>query len=168
MIETGQIEQSANVLQFQRQTTAADGKFLFERVPDGGEIELVYWGKGVPDGRVDHLETLSAKERTNLAVKAPASARIIGTIDPNVFRGLSSIQLSGPTRFYQATMSAEARSFTFDDLPAGTYEVQVYGPSTRIEGQPGAFQTKVIGRLSVKVEEGKEEKVSLGEAEKAP
>ena len=38
----------------------------------------------------------------------------------------------------------------------------------RAEGQPGSFQQKVIGRLSVKVEEEKEEKVSLGEAEKAP
>ena len=68
----------------------------------------------------------------------------------------------------QATLSAEGRSFTFDDLPAGTYEVQIYGPSMRVEDQPGAFQQKVIGRLSVKVEEGKEEKVTLGEADKAP
>src|SRR5439155_9491179 len=115
MIETGQIEQIANVLQFQRQTTAADGKFLFERVPDGAEIELVYWGKGVPDGRVDHLETLSAKERTDLTVKAPAAARITGTIDRKVFPEFSSIQFcfSASNKFYQAVVAMDGKSFAF-------------------------------------------------------
>jgi hypothetical protein len=167
-IETGQIEQIANVLQFQRQTTAADGKFLFERVPSGAEIELAYWGKGVPDGRVDHVEKMPAKERTSLTIKAPAPGRIVATIDKKVFSEYGSIQLSGPNRFCQATPSVDAKSFIFDDLPAGKYEVQIYGKPMRVENQPGAFTQKVIGRVSVKVDEGREEKVELGEADKAP
>jgi hypothetical protein len=46
--------------------------------------------------------------------------------------------------------------------------VQIYSKPMRVEEHPGAFTQKVIGRLSVKVEEGKEEKVELGEADKAP
>src|SRR5262249_37297173 len=45
MLESGQTEQVANVLQFRRTTTADDGGFAFERVPGDAEIELVYWGK---------------------------------------------------------------------------------------------------------------------------
>jgi protocatechuate 3,4-dioxygenase beta subunit len=168
MIESGQIDQMANVLQFQRQTTAADGKFLFERVPGGAEIELAYWGKGVPDGRLDHLEKMPAKERTNLTIKAPAPGRVVATIDKKVFGEYGSIQLSGSNKFYQATPSPDGKNFIFDDLPAGNYEVQIYSKPMRVEEHPGAFTQKVIGRVSVKVDEGKEEKVELGEADKAP
>jgi len=40
---------------------------------------LVYWGKGIPDGRLDHLEKLSEKERGALVNKTPMPARIVGT-----------------------------------------------------------------------------------------
>jgi protocatechuate 3,4-dioxygenase beta subunit len=166
MIETGQINQMASVLQFQRQMTAADGSFVFKGVPGDVEIELVYWGKGIPDGRVDHLETLSEKERTDLVVKGLAPARITGTIDRKAFPKFSSIQLSGSSRFYQATLAADGKRFVFDNLPPGQYEVQVYGPSMRAEGRPGAIQQAVLARKAVSLGEGQEETVPLGEIER--
>jgi len=56
MIETGKIEQAAEVLQVQKLRSGADGSFAFGDIPAGTEIELVYWGKGIPPGRVDNLE----------------------------------------------------------------------------------------------------------------
>jgi beta-lactamase regulating signal transducer with metallopeptidase domain/protocatechuate 3,4-dioxygenase beta subunit len=165
MIETGQIDQMPNVILWQKKTTAADGSFEFARVPKDIEAELVYWGKGVPPGRVDHLEKLTEKERGQLAIKAAAPARLTGAIDRKVFAEFSSIQLSGGSRFFQATVAGDGKSFTFDDLPAGRYEVQVYGPSERVEGSPGAFSTRVIGHKTITVEAGKEEKINLGAGE---
>jgi beta-lactamase regulating signal transducer with metallopeptidase domain/5-hydroxyisourate hydrolase-like protein (transthyretin family) len=165
MIESGQIEQVANVVQVQRLTTGADGSFLFQRVPGDVELELVYWGKGIPPARMDHLESLSAKERTNLAIKALAPARIVGKIDRNAFPRFSSIQLSGMSRFYQAKVAADGKSFTIDDLPPGTYEIQIYGPGVRSANDPNAFQTPVTGRRAVTIAEGTEEKTEMGSGE---
>jgi hypothetical protein len=146
-------------------TTAADGGFVFQRVPGDVELELVYWGKGIPPARIDHVHTLSAKDRANLEIKALAPARIVATIDRNVFPRFSSIQLSGMSRFYQAKVAGDGKSFTIDDLPPGTYEVQVYGPAVRLPDNPGAFQTPLIGRRAVTIDEGKEEKIDMGAGE---
>jgi beta-lactamase regulating signal transducer with metallopeptidase domain/5-hydroxyisourate hydrolase-like protein (transthyretin family) len=166
MIESGQVEQVANVLQVQRRTTAADGRFEFRGIPADAEIELVYWGKGIPGGREDHLERLPEKQRTDFLVQAQAPARVTGTIDRQAFPELSSIQLSGSARFFRAVLAPDGKSFVIDDVPPGRYEVQVYGPAVRVEGQPGAFQQAVIGRKTVTLEEGQQEKVMLGEADR--
>jgi RNA polymerase sigma factor (sigma-70 family) len=173
MIETGQIEQIANVLQFQHQTTAADGSFVFERVPGDAEIELAYWGKGIPPGRQDHLETLSAKERASLEIKTLAPARLVGTIDRKIFPEIGPIQLSasppgGSARFFEAKISADGKSFDVDDLPPGQYEVQIYSLSKRVPDNPGAFQQSVIARRSVTLKPGKIEKIELGKDDLAP
>jgi protocatechuate 3,4-dioxygenase beta subunit len=162
MIESGQIEQIANVVQVQRLTTGADGSFIFQRVPGDVELELVYWGKSVPAARMDRLEALTAKDRANLEIKALAPARIAGTIDRKVFPKFSSIQLSGMHRFYEAQVTADGKSFTFDDLPPGVYEIQVYGPAVRLPNAPGGFTTPVIGRRATMVEEGREERIEMG------
>jgi beta-lactamase regulating signal transducer with metallopeptidase domain len=168
MMENGQVAQVAGVLQFQRLTTAGDGSFLFKRVPDDAEVELVYWGHGIPGGRVDHLQTLSEKERNTLVIKALPPARIVGTLDPKVFPEVGSIQVSGESRFFQAKVSADRKSFVVEDLPPGRFEIQVYGPPRRVEGQPGAIQQSVIGRQPVTLDEGKEAQVNLGQESAVP
>jgi hypothetical protein len=150
----------------QSKTTALDGSFVFERVPGDAEIELVYWGKGVPCGRLDHLEKLTEKERTGLVIKAPAPARITGTIDRKVFPQISGIWLSGLPQFYKAVLSADGKNFVMDGLPAGTYELQVFVPASRADLPAGS--SLGLGHKSVTLEEGKEEKVALGEADRAP
>jgi hypothetical protein len=165
MIESGQIEQIASVIQVQRLATGADGSFLFQHVPGDVELELAYWGKRIPPARMDRLETLTAKERGNLEIKALAPARIAGKIDRKVFPEFSSIQLGGNSRFYQAKVAADGKSFTIDDLPPGAYEVQIYGPAVRQPNNPGAFETAVIGRRAVALDEGQQEMIELGPGE---
>jgi RNA polymerase sigma factor (sigma-70 family) len=163
-IEMGRIDQQPNVLQVQSQTTAFDGSFVFQRVPGGAEIELVYWGKSVPCGRSDHLEKLTEKERTGLVIQAPAPARITGTIDRKVFPQISEIWLSGLPQFYKAVLSADGKRFVMDGLPAGTYELQVFVPASGADG-PAGFSLS-LGRKSVILEEGKEAKLELGAADR--
>jgi hypothetical protein len=163
-IEIGQIDQQPNVLQVQSQTTAVDGSFVFQRVPAGAEIELVYWGKSVPCGRLDHLEKLTEKERMGLVIQAPAPARITGTIDRKVFPQISEIWLSGLPQFYKAVLSADGKSFVMDGLPAGIYELLVFVPASGADVPAG--QSLSLGHKSVILEEGKEIKVKLGEADR--
>lgn len=167
MIESGQIDQMANVLQVQRHTTAADGSFSFQNVPIDVELELVYWGKGIPDARLDNLNNLSKRDLAKLSLKAPAPARIVGTIDRKAYPEFSSIQLSGPDKFYRATVAADGKSFTIDDVPAGNYEVQVYGQNKRLEGRSGAFETSVLAQRAVVLEAGSVVNVPIGNAERA-
>jgi RNA polymerase sigma factor (sigma-70 family) len=168
MVESGQIEQVANVLQVRRLTTGADGIFEFQRVPGDVELELVYWGKGLPGTRIDHLDAFSAKDLANLEIMALAPARITGKIDRKVFPEVTSILLSGNDRFFRATIAGNGKTFTIDDLPPGTYEVQVYGPAVRDANNPGAFQTPVVGRLAVTLAEGQEQQVEIGNGELVP
>jgi len=167
MIESGQVDQAPNVLQFQRLTTAADGAFVFPGVPGDAEIELVYWGKGIPPGRVDHLETLAAKDRANLEVKTEAPARVTGVIDRKIFPEFGSIQLSSAAagsggHFFDAKISPDKKTFDIDDIPPGPYELQIYSLPIRLPDQPGAFQTRVIGKRSLTLKSGKVERVDLG------
>jgi hypothetical protein len=166
MIESGQIDQALNVLKVARLTTGTDGSFVFERIPSDAEIELVYWGKGIPSGRVDHLETLPAKERASLEVKALAPARITGTIDRKVFPEIGMIQLSSSSRYFDAKVSADGKSFEIEDLPPGQYDLQLYGPSRRVPDRPGSSPQTVIGRRPVNLKEGQTDTVEFGKGDK--
>ncbi len=166
MIETGQVEHAPNVLQVQRRTTGADGGFEFRRVAGDAEVELVYWGKGIPGNRMDHLETLSEKERTALVVKTLAPARVVGTIDRKAFPKFSSIELSGVGRFFHAVVSADGKNFTVGDLPPGNYELQVYSPYERVKEHPGSLSCTVLAAKSLKLADGREERVSVGEGDR--
>jgi hypothetical protein len=161
-IESGQTIDAPNVLQVQSRTTAADGSFVFQRVPGDAEIELVYWAKGVPPGRLDHLEKLPEKQRTEILIKTPAPARISATIDRQVFPEIGSIMLSGVPQFYRATLSADGKSFVMDGLPAGSYVLAIYGLPARV-----ARREIALGHKSVTLDAGKEEKISFGEADRA-
>jgi RNA polymerase sigma factor (sigma-70 family) len=166
MIETGQIEQAPNVLQVQRLTTGADGSFLFQRVPTDAEIELVYWGKGIPSARVDHLEKSSPKELGKLEVKTLAPARITGTIDRQVFPEVGRIDLTQSTRYLETKISPDGKSFEINDLPPGQYDLLIFGPPIRTPGQPGSFTSHVIGRRQVILKEGQVETADLGKEDK--
>ena len=67
-------------------------------------------------------------------------------------------------QFYKAVLSADGKSFVMDSLPAGTYELQVFGPASRADGLAGVSLSR--GRKPVTLEEGKEAKISLGDADR--
>jgi len=63
-------------------------------------------------------------------------------------------------------VAADGKTFVIEDLPAGNFEIQVYGPSKRVEGQPNAVQNSVVGRRPVTLEEGSNVNVPLDEADR--
>ncbi|OWK40921.1 M56 family metallopeptidase [Fimbriiglobus ruber] len=165
-ILSGQLASAAHVLQFQRVTTSADGTFEFRGVSDDTRVELVYWGEGVVFGRLDHIERMAAAERTGLVIKLPAPARMIVTIDRTTFPEVGGVQFSGPSQSYQATLATDGKSYAADDLPAGKYEVQVYGASKRTEGRPGAITQSILARKTVTLVQGKELRVAVEAADR--
>lgn len=161
MVQLGQLAQVAGVSQFLSRTTAADGSFEFCGVVPNAEVELVYWGKGVPGSRVDRLDKRPAAERTALVVKALASATVAGTIDRKVYPEFESIQLIDGTRSFRATLAANGKTFTFADLPPGQYQLLVYGPYHRVEGRPGAVTNEILATQPVTVKVGATKTVTL-------
>jgi hypothetical protein len=93
-------------------------------------------------------------------------ARLTGTIDRQAFPEIERIYLSGAARFWTPELSADGKSFTADDLPPGDYEVQIYGRSIRSPKNDNSFQSNVLGRHNVTIEEGKSVRVELGAADK--
>lgn len=168
MIESGQVAQMADTLQVQTGTTAADGGFEFRGIPDGAEIELAYWGKGIPEGRADRLERLTAAERTTLVVRAPAPARLAGTIDRAAFPVVNSVRLVGgrAARDRQGTLSVDGKSFRFDDVAAGEYAVVLEGQAARADSSPTAVTVPVQARKVVTLVAGEEVRVTLGAADR--
>ncbi len=161
MIELGQLAQVAGVSQFLSRTTAADGSFEFRGVVPDAEVELVYWGKGVPAGRVDRLDKRPAAERAALVVKALASASVSGTIDRKAYPEFESIQLNDGTRSFRAALAADGTTFTFADLPPGQYQLLVYGPYHRMEGRSGAVTNEILARQPVTVKVGATKTVTM-------
>ena len=161
--ETGQVADADGVFRYLSGTTAADGTFEFRGVPPDAEVELVYWGQGVPGGRADRLDRLPAAGRTAVVVKALAPASVSGTIDRKAFPEIDHVLLSGGSRFHRATLSADGTTFTADDLPPGKYEVQVYGRYRRVEGaMPGMITNDVLARRPLTLTEGERGKVTIG------
>ncbi|QEL18873.1 carboxypeptidase regulatory-like domain-containing protein [Limnoglobus roseus] len=165
MVESGQVAQVAEVVQFQRTTTGPGGEFRFRGVPPGVELELVHWGADVPPGRLRGLEKRAAGERTTLEIRTPAAATVIGTVDRTAYPDVGSVQLSGNDRFVPLKLAADGKSFSAGGLAAGKYEVQVYGPPHRV-GDRGSFTTPLIARKSLTLTAGEAVRAEVGEADR--
>ena len=165
-IEAGRTENSPNVLKVPRQRTGADGSFTFRDVPADAEYELLYSGKGIPRGRMDHLEKLPENERLHLVVKALAPARLVGTIDRQAFPKLQAVSVQsgdepGFDRNSRVPLSDDGKGFVASDLAPGRYTVVIRGVSSNGFAQ-------AIARKSIKLESGKETKITLGEEDRTP
>jgi hypothetical protein len=168
-IESDRTEQFPNVLQVRRLKTKADGSFLFERVPGDAAIELAYWAIGILRGRIDRIDAKTADERSGLIIKALAPARIVGVIDRKVFPQVHTIELMDASgRWLFARPAADGKSFHFDDLPPGQYDVRLSGPSVRSRTDPETFIAPLIGRRQVTLPEPGEVRIELGIGDKLP
>ena len=169
MVESGGVAQNPTVLQFQRGVSGPGGAFEFKGVPDGAEVELVYWGAGLPGTRVDRLERLTAAERAALEVHAVATATVVGTIDAKAFPETSEVITGNGSTSRSLTAiigpGADGRpTFRFDAMPVGEHWLSVYG---RVESLGGGRSTvSVVARRKVTVVAGRELRVDLAEADR--
>jgi hypothetical protein len=139
------IDLKEGVLQFKSTTSDGDGRFVFEEVRSDALIELYYWGEGIPDGRMEHIERLSEAERLNLLVTAVQSARVVGSINreepPEICSTLVRT-FRGSRNYYTAQISSDGKSFEIVDVPAGKYYLDVQGVPIR-QGESPVSLTKL-------------------------
>lgn len=165
-IERGHTETQATTRQVQKGATAADGSFTFQGVPADAEIQLAYWGGGIPRGRVEHLDKLPAAERAALTVNVPAPASLTVAIDQAAIPGVNSIGLSGFENTDKFKPVGPA-SYRAGDLPAGKYTVTAYATPQPIEGSSG-WTVRPLATTTVTLKVGEQAKVEMGAAEREP
>ena len=153
MIRSGQTRNEEPVLQFLVTATDPDGRFRFDKVRSARDIELVYWGEGVSQGRKAHLERLSAEELENLTITTETPGMVRGTIDRKAYPKISSLALSGHRAFLDVNLAAKGDSYEVRNVPAGRYELQLYVPSKR-KNEYGNFEDDVIRRGPIRVTSG--------------
>ena len=121
MIRTGQVDSSDLVLDFLKATTDAQGRFTFKEARPGNDIEIAFWGKGISQGRREHIEQLSPKEQADLTITATTSAAVRGTIDKKASAELGEVELSGNDDFFRGTLSEKSDSYTYEirNVPPG-------------------------------------------------
>ncbi|HEY4233651.1 MAG TPA: carboxypeptidase-like regulatory domain-containing protein [Lacipirellulaceae bacterium] len=160
MIRSGQVQSTGEVSQFLTATTDRDGAFSFDHVRGGADLELAYWGEGVSQARREHLEKLSEADRQNLRIAVVAPGVVRGTIDRESFPSVSNVMLmpTGGTGGFDASsaeISSDTTKYEIRNVPPGSYELQVYGDSTRPEGgPPDSIANKVLHRRAIAVRSG--------------
>ncbi|MHC4403385.1 MAG: carboxypeptidase regulatory-like domain-containing protein [Planctomycetota bacterium] len=146
------IDIEKGVLQFKSSTSDGDGRFVFEEVRSDALIELAYWGEGIPDGRMEHIERLPDTERMSLVVTAAEPARVVGSINREGPPEIGSILVRtfhGVNNYYKATISSDGKSFEIVDVPAGDYYLGVSGEPARPGGAPVSLTKTPVERFSL-------------------
>ena len=157
MITSGQLAQQGRVSRFLEAATDADGRFLFERVRDGQEIELAWWGKGVAPGRADHLEAVERKDDELLEVLADTPARLVGTIDRKLHPQAGRIRVnsaSGTIHYDEVELKPGWSDYEFADLAPGTYTVTLSTAFEPIPGTDGGLTSRPLASAKVTIESG--------------
>lgn len=154
MIRSGQVESSDVVLQFLATTTDRQGRFVFERVQPAQDIEIAYWGEGVSQDRIANLAELSDDSRDDFTIPIETPATIRGIIDVDAFPDISDIMVSTGGDFHRAEISPQKDAYEIRNVPPGWHQLQVYGPSARVDQGGGGFTRDVIQRFSLDAKSG--------------
>jgi hypothetical protein len=166
MITSGQLAQDARVRRFLEATSDAEGRFLFERVPDGQEIELAWWGKGVAPGRADHLELVERKEDQPLEVLTEAPARVVGAIDRKLHPEAGRVRVSAEDAaidYADLEVKPGRADYEFTDLAPGTYIVTLSTAYERVPGTSGGLTSRPLASAKVTIEAGGAARVDFKE-----
>lgn len=164
----GGVAKSDQVRQFLSGVTDAEGRFEFEQVEPGEDLEIAYWGAGVARDRVAKLEQLDEDERADITIKAVAGGVVRGTIDRERYPEVSNVILSAPSGFFRDDLTPEPHKFEFRDIPAGDYELQVYSPMWRDDSSLGSLSSNVLKRVPLTVRSGETHELTVRGAKKPP
>ena len=85
-----------------------------------------------------------------------------GAIDRRAYPELGNILLSGYDQFRDAKVSPENDSYEIRNVPAGRYQLQVYGPARPSGGGGGSLTSDVVKRIPIELKSGETLTVDLG------
>jgi hypothetical protein len=162
MLRSGQLDYQNYIRAIEQTRTDASGGFEFASLR-GPEIDIVYWGKGVPQARLEDVGSDAANQREHLDLRVLPPATISGRINRQVYANPANLTLKSTTdaKFeLQMQMNAGDEHYTFTDVPAGSYEIVVSGQA--VSNENGTFSFPEIGRISVEVKAGESKQLDLG------
>jgi beta-lactamase regulating signal transducer with metallopeptidase domain/protocatechuate 3,4-dioxygenase beta subunit len=163
MLKSGQVANQDGVEQFLSTTSDAAGNFVFRDVQPGKDIELAYWGDGISQGRVEHLEKLTAEERGAVTIAGVTPGAVHVLIDRKVLSKITSVMLmlqeGGTTKrasdYFSESVSTNETEYEFRNLPPGGYRLNVHGERTRVSAASEMFTDKVMRHYDLEVVSGK-------------
>ncbi len=159
-IRSGRVESTDMVLQFLKTATDRQGRFRFAQVRAGGGIELAYWGEGVSQDHIEHIERLSPKEQGDLTIISETPGVVRGAIDKKAYPEVSRITLDRIGEFH-AEASRRSNTYEIRNVPPGLYWLQVHGPD-RTSGRGSGLTSVVLKRIPVEVKSGETSTEDLG------
>ena len=162
MIETGQLSQQSNVSRFLESSTDAQGRYEFASVPAKDEVEIAWWGKGIPHGRSDHLERVDPQASFDIAIPAPA--RILVILDGKTLAGGGRVQVnhSGDlSELNDQELKPGQKEYEFPTLAAGEYTVYLMSPYERQPGNSNGLTSRTLAHVTVTVASGETKRVEL-------
>ncbi len=164
MIHTGQMAHQPNVVRFLESSTDARGLYEFTGIPGGTEVELAWWGKGIANGRADHLERRDERKAGWFETTLPAPARVVGRFDRKNYPAAAQVQISSSGGLLDDSdleLNPDQADFEFGDLAPGEYTVQLSTAFERIPDKPGAVWNKVLATAQVAVVPGQTARVEF-------
>ena len=163
LVKRGDIKRAEQCLQFLESGTDANGRFVFDKVRrDGAWLELFHTGGNVAPARFPDLRKSHDGLLGNLALTAKLPASVTLFVNREKWPGAHSVRLQAPDwirypdcihhPFSYQSVVIEGDSVTFENLPAGEYQVMVQAKPTPV-GNNG-FRTNSLGSRAITVPEG--------------
>lgn len=156
MIRENYFEYVAGLSKFDSTMTDYEGRFEFREVHPAEDIEIVYWGEGISQGRLSGVEEFDPLEQKRLRIVAEPRGRVMGEIDRNRFEQFDTMvlkQKGNLSNTHVAKLLRDGKAYEITDTLPGIYDLEV-GRWTISEDQANKVIREVLYRRSVKVKSG--------------
>jgi hypothetical protein len=153
MITCGQLEQNESCRQFLTASTDENGRFRFSGVRVEFYAEIDYWGTGIAPGRERVQFPADAPQAIDFNLRGKAPARLVVEVDREAWPQAAQIMISAqqPTFSSQTEYLRAGKSeVTFDDLPPGTFQVDLQNAGRGLGANRIAIDTLSHREVNVK------------------
>ncbi len=162
MIESGQVEQRPECLQFLSTTTDKIGLFRLPNVKKGVTLSLYYWGGDSAPGRVaDLAEVVSDLTAFEVTTVAPAAISI--KIDRKLFPDASSLTIHSEYGYKIVTLKPGIDEYKLDGLAPTKHSISIQGKRQRTDNNSLKIDTLVS--KSVELNSSFTEEIEFNERE---
>ncbi len=168
LIQSGQIQQDGNCIDFLTTTTNEKGEFHFPRVKKTGWIELFHFGGKIANGRYpiegpdgsEKLDQLELVGEFNGRVSVSVEFEDESPVDSvNIEATNWSDNMNGVFFMESLRITKDAPKVIFENIPPGEYLVQLR--SKPIANANGSFSINTIESLKITVEENETTEVEF-------
>jgi hypothetical protein len=158
---SGQLARQGRIRTIAEARTDAAGAFSIPDVPST-EVDLAYWGKGVPRTRLQDAGALPAGQRRQMELRVPRPAAVKGRINLDAYDVVTHLLLveRNDRTSSRVTVEDGQDRYVIPDLAAGAYGLYVGGAPVRMED--GASYRPHLDRVEFEVAEGETRELDLG------